>query len=615
MLMKELKRKKIIVIVLVVTLICSSGVTSVFAATNEGDKTINTNVSSLAGESIIQEGEAEHNKDGITKSNENLMPRIGGASADVAIDESNFPDAAFREYVKQYDKDGDGALSIAELAAVTNMEPSFKNITSLQGIEFFTSLIYLNCSMNKLTSLDLSKNIALVNLYCYNNQLTSLDLTNNTALTHLMCNDNKITSLDLNSNNALISVNCSNNQLTTLSVNNKTSLTFLNCRKNQLTSLDVSGNTALTTFNGTIQTIHLLPWWPEYNINVRDPYIDGTKIKDVSGATCIGTTMKDYTAGGTVTYKYDCGNGNVLDVSLIFDLPSTTRSITYKDAMNHFDSWKADYTAPNSYNEGIGVLLPTADNIEEKEGHTFAGWYDNENFTGNPITEIEPAATGDKILYAKWEANQYTVTFKDWNGNVLKTEQVTYGTAATAPADPTREGHTFVGWDVTFDNVTSDMEVTAQYREEPAVNPTTEYVILEGANSIWVKGEINGIRIKSNGDIAKFTGIKVDGVEVTEENYVAEAGSTVVTMNASYLETLEQGKHTFTMLYIDGEVSTEFTITSQAIGTVDFTHNNMNLETAQTGDNHIVEPLLVTGGISSIAAAIAFFFRKKNKSE
>jgi hypothetical protein len=60
----------------------------------------------------------------------------------------------------------------------------------------------------------------------------------------------------------------------------------------------------------------------------------------------------------------------------------------------------------------------------------------------------------------------YTVTFRDWNGTELKTERVNDGEAATAPASPTREGYTFTGWDVEFNNVTSDLTVTAQYNDD-----------------------------------------------------------------------------------------------------------------------------------------------------
>jgi hypothetical protein len=66
----------------------------------------------------------------------------------------------------------------------------------------------------------------------------------------------------------------------------------------------------------------------------------------------------------------------------------------------------------------------------------------------------------------------YTVTFKDWDGTVLKTETVASGKSATAPAAPSREGYTFIGWDKSFDSVTSDLIVTALYEEIPVSDPT-----------------------------------------------------------------------------------------------------------------------------------------------
>ena len=60
---------------------------------------------------------------------------------------------------------------------------------------------------------------------------------------------------------------------------------------------------------------------------------------------------------------------------------------------------------------------------------------------------------------------QYTVTFLDWDGTQLSQQVVDYGTAAIAPANPVREGYTFVGWDKDFSNVQSDLTVTAQYEK------------------------------------------------------------------------------------------------------------------------------------------------------
>ncbi|MBR6581033.1 MAG: leucine-rich repeat domain-containing protein [Ruminococcus sp.] len=165
----------------------------------------------------------------------------------VEINETNFPDAIFREYVKEnFDTDGDGVLSAEEITAVTEIDVHNKGISDLTGIEYFENLECLDCSLNKLTTLDLNNNTALIVLYCELNQLTSLDVSSNTALLHLSCHSNQLTSLDISSNTALIDLECGENRLTSLDVSNNTTLEWLMCYDNQLTSLDVSNNTTLT---------------------------------------------------------------------------------------------------------------------------------------------------------------------------------------------------------------------------------------------------------------------------------------------------------------------------------------------------------------------------------
>ena len=98
------------------------------------------------------------------------------------------------------------------------------------------------------------------------------------------------------------------------------------------------------------------------------------------------------------------------------------------------------------YTYGVGATLPAADDMTYT-GHTFKGWYDNENLTGSPVTAIGGAETGNKEYWAKWEINQYTVTVKPENGkaDIIITQD--YGTPITAPDNPTRKGYTFKGWD------------------------------------------------------------------------------------------------------------------------------------------------------------------------
>ena len=97
------------------------------------------------------------------------------------------------------------------------------------------------------------------------------------------------------------------------------------------------------------------------------------------------------------------------------------------------------------YTYGVGATLPAADDMTYT-GHTFKGWYDNENLTGSPVTAIGGAETGNKEYWAKWEINQYTVTVKPENGkaDIIITQD--YGTPITAPT-LTRKGYTFKGWD------------------------------------------------------------------------------------------------------------------------------------------------------------------------
>ena len=98
-----------------------------------------------------------------------------------------------------------------------------KGIQDLTGIENFTGLIYLNCTDNQLTSLDVSNNTALHELWCGMNQITSLDVSNNTALTVLSCWNNQLTSLDVSNNTALTYLSCNDNpNLTCIKVDDAT---------------------------------------------------------------------------------------------------------------------------------------------------------------------------------------------------------------------------------------------------------------------------------------------------------------------------------------------------------------------------------------------------------
>ena len=114
------------------------------------------------------------------------------------------------------------------------------------------------------------------------------------------------------------------------------------------------------------------------------------------------------------------------------------------------------------YTYGVGATLPTD---VTRTGYTFKGWYDNEALAGSPVTAISNTETGNKEYWAKWEINQYTITFDTAGGSEVAPITQDYGTAIAAPADPTREGYTFLGWDKAIPATmpAENMTITAQW--------------------------------------------------------------------------------------------------------------------------------------------------------
>ncbi len=427
----------------------------------------------------------------------------------VAIDATNFPDEAFRQYVADnFDKDKDGALNQTERNAVKEIEISNSGCTSLQGLKYFSKLTDLLCGDNNLTELDVSENPELGRLICYNNSLTSLNLNKNTKLRSLNCNNNKLTVLDLRENKSLSWLRCKNNCLTSLDLRNNPQIGDLQVGSQRYQILANDDRT---------YDLHQLPGKFE---------LDGVTTGSWKGGTVDPATWILKANSTTVTYNYE-----VEDDGFNFPVTLDVHWHNYQWEHDGTKHWKvcttancpgltADQTAkgPHIYTNAkdidcntCGYVRPmytvtTGENVtaelddevlnapvaagtevaliagNDPEGKAFAGWklYKVENGTETEITSstelakllkngTETTATLTMPAYnvkAKpyYENIQYQVNAVDCTVTLNDAEVTTAAKGDVITATP-KEQEKFTGWKVTktVNGVVTD--ITADLRD------------------------------------------------------------------------------------------------------------------------------------------------------
>lgn len=174
---------------------------------------------------------------------------------------TSIPDGNFEQYLINSGIDTgakDGKVLTSNINTIKSLYIGSQNITDLTGIQDFVNLEILQCFLNKLTTIDLSKNTSLKRLFCNLNQLSSLDLSKNVLLTEVNCGQNSISSLDISQNENLEILNCSDNQIKTLDFYKNIKITNIDCSGNILTDLNVTKNTllkSLTTTNNNLTSL------------------------------------------------------------------------------------------------------------------------------------------------------------------------------------------------------------------------------------------------------------------------------------------------------------------------------------------------------------------------
>ena len=319
----------------------------------------------------------------------------------VAIDATNFPDGAFRQYVADnFDKDKDDALNQTERNAVKEIRISNSGCTSLQGLKYFSKLTDLFCSDNNLTELDVSENPELKRLICYNNSLTSLNLNKNTKLGSLNCNNNKLTVLDLRENKSLSWLRCNNNCLTSLDLRNNPQIGDLQVGFQRYQILANDDRT---------YDLHQLPGKFE---------LDGVATGSWEGGTVDPTTWILKANSTTVTYKYKVDDG--------FRFPVTLDV--------HWHNYQWNHNGTKHWRECTTANCPglTAEQVA-KTTHDYTDAKDNDCNTCGYVRPLYTVTTVNATAKLESEAEELKAPVAAGTEVIL--------TAGNAP-----EGKTFAGW-------------------------------------------------------------------------------------------------------------------------------------------------------------------------
>lgn len=300
-------------------------------------------------------------------------------SGDININETNFPDKEFRDWIKTHIIGADNdVLTPDEISNITRIDVSNESeIKNLKGIEHFTALKGLYCHNTGITTLDVSNNKQLTLLYCYNTGITTLDVSNNKQLIDLYCTNTPLAFLKLGSLNA--------------------SNTFI---------VPSSTTASLTVASAS------------FDITQAFAGIDTTKISNIQGAELDGNTVKGYSVGTPITYTYNCGTNNgipvKLDVTLNLSISKKSSTIAITGSLD------TTYTGKPIEKPTISKTGSTGDvtfAYQVKNGDTWETYNDTPINAG--IYRVTAHLTEDDFYKDAETTKEYTISPKDIkDGNI-----------------------------------------------------------------------------------------------------------------------------------------------------------------------------------------------------
>ena len=449
----------------------------------------------------------------------------------IAINEKNFPDENFRDYVAgEWDKNQDKYFSPSEIANAKWISCDNKEISNLKGIEFFTNIWLLECYYNNLTTIDLSNNKKLSYINCHHNQLNELDVSGLPLLETFYCGHNALPSIDVSKNEKLEDFDCQDNHLDTLNVSQNKELVKLSCGTNNLTELDVRENKKLKELSCYESKLSNLDLRNQTELEVLKCWKNPLSVLDVSANTKLkklyvnktNLTSLDAT-NNTALEEFngkDCSYNIAVEGDGKFDLTTLP---------GHFDASKATAIRggtingniltvdPNSktfrYDYDIGQPNKKMNVVLNVHWHNYQWKHDGTKHWRECTTANCPGLTAEQVAKTTHDYTDATDPYCDTCGYVRSMHSVITGENVTAELEDkvlnvpvaadtkvhltatVPEGKRFTGWTVkvggeekeadtfltadandptkaTFTMPSENVEVTANFASNPTLNPT-----------------------------------------------------------------------------------------------------------------------------------------------
>jgi Leucine-rich repeat (LRR) protein len=294
----------------------------------------------------------------------------------------NIPDASFKAKLlgadvdnsismngdgtaQKIDKNGDGEIQESEALLISSLDIRNSNISSLEGIQGFKNLLFLECSDNKITTLDLRSlsNLKIIScdrnnmitlnvqnlpklqeISCWTNKMTELNLNGLSGLKNLQCGENMITSLDLNQCPDLINLGIYKNKISNLDLSSFSKLENLFCGYNELVNLDLSSSINMKTLhcdNNKLTNLKLPVTDKLWQLGYAHNFLTNIDLSQLSGLLelmCGSNKIKKLDLKGLEKLQYlDCYNNEISNLGLS-EVPNLTFLNCFGNLLTQIDA-------------------------------------------------------------------------------------------------------------------------------------------------------------------------------------------------------------------------------------------------------------------------------------